>query len=230
MQLSTNSQLRTQAREALRGNWAIAVVATLLYVVIILFFTMPMSISYQNFIESLTGNSVSLWSAPFFAGSLWRGITSVSFLLYVFVGLPVVYGYITIFLKFSRDSQPLSISDLFVGFRNYSRTVLTILLMSLYTFLWMLLLYIPGLIKSYSYAMTPYLLADHPEMSGNELIEKSMRMMKGNKMKLFLLDLSFIGWILLTFVTCGLAMLWVGPYTMAARAAFYNELKEVAGE
>ncbi len=89
-----------------------------------------------------------------------------------------------------------------------------------------MLLYIPGIIKSYSYAMTYYIAQDEPELSAEKCICKSMDMMKGHKMELFLLDLSFIGWILLCILTGGIALLWVEPYYLSARAAFYEELKE----
>lgn len=98
------------------------------------------------------------------------------------------------------------------------------LLVMLFTFLWSLLLVIPGIIKAYSYAMAPYLLAEHPEMSASEAIKESQLMMDGHKMDLFILDLSFIGWALLVPITCGLILIYLIPYTMTARANFYREL------
>jgi uncharacterized membrane protein len=73
--------------------------------------------------------------------------------------------------------------------------------------------------------MTFYILRDNPGMTANEAITASREMMNGNKMKLFLLDLSFIGWILLTIVTFGIASFWTLPYMQAARAAFYEDIK-----
>lgn len=94
----------------------------------------------------------------------------------------------------------------------------------------MFLLIIPGIVKSYSYALTPYILKDHPELKFNAAIEESMRMMNGYKMKLFLLDLSFIGWALLTILTFGIGVLFLEPYVSASRAAFYEDLKaELSG-
>ena len=88
----------------------------------------------------------------------------------------------------------MNIGGLFDGFNDFGRIVGTKLLQAIYTFLWTLLLVIPGIIKNYSYAMTDFILKDQPELANNAAIEKSMAMMDGNKMKLFLLDLSFIGW------------------------------------
>ena len=97
----------------------------------------------------------------------------------------------------------------------------------LYTFLWRLLFVIPGIVKSYSYAMTYYIMLDHPEMKINQAITESRRMMNGYKWKLFVLDLSFIGWRLLgLIVPLGLLnILYVNPYIAATKAAFYEELK-----
>ena len=73
--------------------------------------------------------------------------------------------------------------------------------------------------------MTPYLLLDRPELSATEAITESRKMMNGHKMDLFLLDLSFIGWVLLSILTCGILFFYVAPYMQAARAEFYRTLK-----
>lgn len=83
---------------------------------------------------------------------------------------------------------------------------------------------VPGIIKTYSYAMTAYLLKDRQELKFNAAIEESMRMMSGNKMRLFILDLTFIGWYLLGIITFGIGLLWVIPYHSSARIAFYQDL------
>ena len=88
------------------------------------------------------------------------------------------------------------------------------------------MLIIPGVIKAYSYAMTDFILKDKPEMKNNAAIEKSMAMMDGYKMKLFLLDLSFIGWFILCLFTFGIGFFFLQPYIQVAHAAFYENLKE----
>ena len=105
----------------------------------------------------------------------------------------------------------------------------TVVLVFIYTFLWSLLLIIPGVVKHYSYAMTPYILKEEPEMKNNAAIEKSMVMMDGNKMKLFLLDLSFIGWAILCLFTFGIGFFFLQPYMQASHAAFYEDLKAQQG-
>jgi uncharacterized membrane protein len=108
---------------------------------------------------------------------------------------------------------------------NIGTKFISMLLVQIYIMLWTLLFYIPGIVKSYSYAMTPYILLDKPELSATEAITESRKMMNGHKMELFLLDLSFIGWILLSLLTCGILFFYVAPYMQAARAEFYRTLK-----
>lgn len=121
---------------------------------------------------------------------------------------------------------------MFEGYNKelFSRVLTTTLLYYVYVFLWSLLLLIPGCIKSYSYAMTPYILKDNPEMKNNAAIEESMRMMDGHKLELFLLDLSFIGWAILSILTCCIGFLWLVPYMNMARVNFYEDLKKASVE
>lgn len=100
------------------------------------------------------------------------------------------------------------------------------ILMSVYTALWFMLFFIPGIVKTYSYAMAPYIKADHPEYTPTEVITESRRIMNGNKMRLFCLQLSFIGWFFVSMFTLGIGMLWVTPYISAATAAFYEEIRD----
>jgi len=115
-------------------------------------------------------------------------------------------------------------------FKNFFKRWGASLLVSLYTCLWSLLFILPGLIKSYSYAMTPYIMMEKPEMGIRDAITKSRQIMKGHKWQLFCLDLSFTGWMLLSIVTLGIALIWVWPYYSTARATFYKEIKKSANK
>ena len=97
-------------------------------------------------------------------------------------------------------------------------------LQSIYILLWSLLFIIPGIIASYSYAMTEYILAEHLELSASEAISRSKQMMDGNKWRLFCLQFSFIGWSILCAFTLGIGIFWLTPYKQAATAAFYREV------
>lgn len=223
MELSTNATLRAKARESLSGRWAMAVVATIVYMAIAMTITSPASISYNRFLTDLQ-NAPSLFAGPFFEGTLWSTLSTMSFLACVFVAWPLAYGYITTFITTVRDNSEFEINGIFSGFGNYTKVFSTMLLMNVYVGLWSCLLFVPGVIKSYSYAMTPYILAENPGIGADEAICKSMKMMDGQKMDLFLLDLSFLGWLVLACLTCGVGLLWLMPYMNSARAAFYLDL------
>ena len=147
------------------------------------------------------------------------------------LALPLTWGFQTLFLGAVRGGEATA-KDMFEGYNKelFSRVLTTTLLYYVYVFLWSLLLLIPGCIKSYSYAMTPYILKDNPEMKNNAAIEESMRMMDGHKLELFLLDLSFIGWAILSILTCCIGFLWLVPYMNMARVHFYEDLKKASVE
>ena len=147
------------------------------------------------------------------------------------LALPLTWGYQTLFLGAVRGGEATA-KDMFEGYNKelFSRVLTTTLLYYVYVFLWSLLLLIPGCIKAYSYAMTPYILKDNPEMKNNAAIEESMRMMDGHKLELFILDLSFIGWALLSLLTCCIGFLWLAPYMNMARVNFYEDLKKASVE
>lgn len=190
--LKLNSELRAISRTTLSGNWMMAALATLVYLLI--------------------AGGVS--SIPV-AGSV----------LAIIITYPLVYGFAILFLDLFREGKPIDIGKLFDGFKDFGRVWVTLILVAIYTILWTCLLIIPGIVKSYSYALTPFILKDEPELKYNAAIEKSMRMMDGYKMKLFLLDLSFIGWMILSVLTLGIGLLFLQPYMNTARAAFYEDLK-----
>lgn len=120
-----------------------------------------------------------------------------------------------------------NVSDMGMGFDvSYKRNVKVLFFRDLYVMLWLLLFIIPGIVKIYEYRMIPYLLADNPNMSKQEAFRNSKAMMKGNKWRAFVLDLSFILWDILGVITLGIvSVLWVDPYRQLTDAALYNALK-----
>ena len=109
--------------------------------------------------------------------------------------------------------------------RSFVNSFIAILLTRIFTMLWSLLFIIPGIIKAYAYSMTPYIIADNPEIDAMKAIEMSQEMMKGHKMELFFLHLSFIGWYILTIFTFGIGMFFLMPYVQTSVANFYVELR-----
>ena len=173
--------------------------------------------------QSLAGN----WGAAILGLVIYGAIVSLLSTTGVgsFVTGLVSLGYISLYISLLRGKTPTFEGSISAITENIGTKFVSTLLVMLYTFLWSLLFIIPGIVKSYSYAMTPYILLDRPELSATDAIKESEKMMNGHKMELFILDLSFIGWILLSMLTCGILVLYVEPYMMATKSAFYLELK-----
>jgi Predicted integral membrane protein len=154
-------------------------------------------------------------------------LTSATFGIGAFIFLGVMqFGIVNVFLGISRFRQS-KIENLFIGFSSYfTSSCVAGLIMTFCTFAWTLLFYIPGIVKLLSYSMTFHVLNDHPEMTGNEAVKESMRIMNGHKMDLLIFNLSFIGWHILTGLTLGLASLYVVPYMHVATAKFYDAIKD----
>lgn len=210
--MKSNQYYKNEALSALRGNWANALVATIILVALALFFSSNDAINsyYQRIVIN-----------PFIGYSL----TFIS----MFVLLPLSVGYSnSMRVLLETGDNRLANNSFSLGFGNWLHVVWGMILSTIYIFLWTLLLVIPGIIKSYSYALTPYILVEHPEMSANEAIEESMRLMDGHKFDLFYLQLSFIGWAILSILSLGLGFFWLIPYQMTAQAAFYRDIKNEA--
>ncbi len=174
-----------------------------------------------------TGQSVGEMSQDVgFILSVVAGTTSVvALLLNTFVFKPLEIGGRQFFLNNSEGRG--NIDDFLQGFKvNYLNNVLTMFLRDLFVALWTLLFIIPGIVKMYAYSLVPYILAENPEMSGTEAIKLSNEMMKGHKWKAFVLDLSFLGWLLLSVLTLGLVgIFFANPYVYATDAELYKAIK-----
>ena len=198
--MKTISEYKNLALQSLEGNWTKAAVATLIFFVI----------------YGLLGTTPSFFMSPV-SGTISQYIVALAL-------LPLSWGLIVYYQRIVRR-EDLAYEHLFDGFSDYVRIFLAELLKGIYILLWALLLIIPGFIKQYSYSMTEFILKDNPEMNGEEAICESMRMMQGHKKDLFLLDLSLIGWLILSILTLGIGFLFSYPYLYSAHAHFYEDLK-----
>ena len=156
--------------------------------------------------------------------SLGLGSSLVMLLLSILVFNPLIVGCYRFFLQNSRGLSNLR--ELGAGFRDdWGNVVLTMFLKNLFIFLWALLFIIPGIVKAYSYRMVPYIIKEHPEISGTQAITLSRQMMNGHKWNTFVLDLSFLGWHILSILTLGiLEIFFVTPYIQATDAELYKAL------
>lgn len=148
----------------------------------------------------------------------------LSIVSFILMG-PFEYGLKGASLKVS-NAEVIKVENLFDGFKDFSRAFLLNVINSIFVFLWSLLFIIPGIIKVISYSMSYYIIIENPNMSANDARKESMRIMQGNKWRYFCLQLSFIGWLLLSILTFGILLYWVNPYMYVANAEFYKSLKE----
>jgi uncharacterized membrane protein len=215
----TYSDIRAKARENLRGRWGVSVAAA--FVAAIFGALLATSGNMVQITEKLSGESAS-GMAPVLA--LLASAVSAFSLVRLILGGVVQLGYAR-FLLNQHDGREHTVKDLFSQFDRFSVGFLQLFLRELFVALWCILLVVPGIIKSFSYAMTPFILAEHPELTAKQAIRRSMEMMDGHKGQLFVLGLTFIGWEILNGLTLGIGSLWLNPYKNAAYAVFYRQLK-----
>ena len=223
------AELKMRGNMAFKKNYVSAVVVALLMGI---FGTVSGESSARRVSENSDIYSGNLFNVGLITGLL-AGIVTVVILIVlvakVFVGNLLKMGGYRFFIL-NQTAQP-GIGTLLDGFRSghYVNIVLTMFLRDLFTALWSLLLVVPGIVKHYEYLMVPYIIAENPAMDYKEAFQISKQMMDGEKMEAFIMDLSFLGWYLLSAVTCGLlAIFYVNPYVQASFAEMYTFNKQKA--
>jgi len=165
------------------------------------------------------------------------GIFAIVFIFAVafktFISNPIIVGGRKYFIEAAEavnGEEQARFGLLGFGFKgnNYMEIVKPMFLVDLYVLLWTLALIIPGIIASYTYKMVPYILADNPNIGTKRALELSKQMTDGEKMDIFILDLSFIGWYLLGLLACCVGVLFVQPYYDSTQAELYRVLREKA--
>ena len=171
----------------------------ILFAVYIVIFVISLVVSFIPVVGSLT---CSLFLSPVFS-----------------ISLTMIYLNIA-------NGKEIKVGDVFEGFYHFWASFKITFLAGLFIFLWSLLLIVPGIVKTFSYSMAYFIWAENKEMGALEAITKSKEMMEGHKMDLFVLLLSFVGWILLGYVTFGLAFIYSLPYINTTAVMFYKSIKE----
>ena len=220
---------RAIARESLRGKWKVAILTGFVASLI----GAGLATGGGGSSSSSNNNSVGTLVRDFQTTDVWLRFRTLIIIAIVILAVWLIVtivisgagklGYAIFNLKLV-DKKEVSLSDLFSQFHRLGTGFCMNFLLALYTLLWTLLFIIPGIIKGFSYAMTPYILAENPELTAKEAIERSKDMMEGNRWRLFCLEISFIGWGILSLLTLGIGSLWLTPYMEASVAAFYREI------
>lgn len=138
---------------------------------------------------------------------------------------PFYLGYISFLKSVKAGGEDARFERLFDGFNDFGRGVGALILVAIFVYLWALLLVIPGLIMSYAYSMTFFIISDEKDISVMDAIRKSRKMMRGYKWKLLGLQIRFIGWLLLCVLTFGILTFWIDPYMEMSTLNFYLDIK-----
>lgn len=248
----TREELKMRGKMAFKRNyWAAVLVAFVIAIAGGGFFNSANSArnSYERYNSGYDngysysddfGNDYS-YDSGFSAGSVVNSTFGVIFsavmgivaifviLLKVFIGNPLIVGGNRFFILNQTEQPSAGTLGYVFGSGNAGNVILTMFLKDLYVCLWSLLFVIPGIVKSYEYMMVPYILAENPGMERSEAFLISKRMMDGQKWNAFVLELSFIGWEILSGITFGiLGIFYVNPYECATMAEFYAWNREVA--
>lgn len=238
----SNSMLKERAKRILSNSYWMAFVVCLVGGII----TGGMNIGYRfsgnnnifkpnNTINNFQGDFNSFFQNPLVISTILGIIGFIAVigftigLVYtLFVVKPVLVGKARFFLSNRKGNTDFV--NLFYAFKNgkYLNIVKAMAWRYLFTFLWTLLFIIPGIVKAYAYSMTPYILADNPDIGYDRALKLSMEMTNGYKADIFVLQLSFIGWYLLGILCCGIGVIFVNPYYEAAMAEMYGQLRKNA--
>lgn len=219
------SDYRRIARDRLAGNWLTSVlvtlVAALLGGMVASSGSFSINLNLENLAPYIDEEAIQLILPTIIAFT--SALSTLSYAQFVLGGV-VRVGHAQYLLHQYDRTEELHIKTLFSKFDIFLKAFLLQLLTNLFIVLWTLLFVIPGIVKAYSYAMAPFIMAENPEISPKDAITASRQLMDGHKWELFCLNFSFIGWALLSGLTLGIGTLFLNPYTNAAYAAFYRRL------
>ncbi len=215
--MKTNQEYKNEALAALKGNWAPALVASIAVTICVAVCTGPAFVSNM----AVMGQFPAQISLEMIQLLSWIGMPFTILFMY-----PLLLGYTVAHRNLLEGDADVTSNTFGIAFSGWLRNVWAVFLMYLFTILWTFLLIIPGIIKGLAYSLTPYILKDYPELTANQAINLSQKMMKGHKFDLFYLGLSFIGWFLLGMFTLGIGYIWLMPYMYTAFAAFYQDVKK----
>lgn len=214
----TRKELKDNAKQSLRGNWGWAIIVFLITAIIFGIFTGAGHWLDETYINYDGTNIFYQFASPIGLILLWIGS---------FIGLSRNIAFLELRDDQKEEKPYMAAFSVFTENR-FGPELINFVLVSIFTFLWTWLLIIPGIIKAYSYSMTPYIVKDMvasgKQVSATYGINASKELMKGHKMALFIFDLSFLGWNILAAITCGIGYLWVTPYYQTAKANFYRHI------
>lgn len=196
--------LKRNAKDQLRGKWGLAIAALIIFTII-----PSIIISIGSVAES-------------------QAIMAIGAIIAVIIMGPLMYGLCAFILNMVRGNNA-QISDIFAGFNGkvFVKAFIIMLLSGIATSIGFCILIVPGIILSLMFSQSFFILVDNNDMSAIDCMKASCQIMNGNKMYLFVLMLSFIGWYIVGSITCGIGFLWIYPYYNITLGNFYEQVKGV---
>lgn len=217
--MKQNKEYRAAGWAVLKGNWEQSIIATFIVMVLPELLAAVMW-GFSLLLENGVGGE--FWAVPVIVTVMI--ILQLSFVYFLMI--PAAVGLVNSFnLLYSRGDGRILSNMKSLTFSDVARSALGIFMVNLVTWLFSLLLFIPGLIASIALFPVPFLLKERPEISVMDTLRLSRKMMDGHKMQLFKLILSFLGWAVLNMFTLGVGSLWLTPYMLTTLAAFYQDVK-----
>lgn len=209
--MKTYSEYRAVARQTLGDRWNEAALVMFFITLVAALFSGPNACG-----------SLLHWSSVF--TNAWSGLYFAAVILLI---MPLQAVFSIILLRWVRGSEERLLESTWQTFlHKFEHVVVPMALMFVIVIaVSVVTLCIGGIIFAFAYAMVPFVIEDHPDMSAREVLRTSREMMRGHKWELFVLELSYIGWILLCIITFGVAMFWVEPWMTTAMAHFYEDIK-----
>ena len=197
------AELKRHAKDQLKGKWGLAVGGIIVLFLIQFVF---------NFISGFFEDNTIIFII----------VTLVSLV----VSSAMSIGMCRFSLNYAYDEKQPVLGDIFSGFKIILKAIGLFFLLGIIVLVGMILLVIPGIILSFMFSQSYFILADDNSKSIIQCLKESAAMMKGYKFKYFVLSLSFLGWIILGIITLGIGLLWVIPYMNVTMASFYLKVKD----
>ena len=223
-------QLKREAKDIVRSARVSAYLFTLLYLAIV---------NVLDVIRTYVNATVPAYMELYFPGipvpEFLAQAVELPGTLVLFVSVMVwllttvlLAGY-TLYHLGVRRGEEMGYTSLFDGFSFVGKVILLQLIMMLLISLWSMLFVIPGVIASYRYRFALYNLCENPEMGVMEALAMSCAQTQGHKMDLFVLDLTFVGWRMLSVLTLGIGDIWITPYVMQTNMGYFQQIKQMKG-
>ena len=214
-------EIRREAREALKGNWLVAIIAS---------FIAGTFCASGSGVSSSTTEEIDFTALEqFTSAELISAIALLGgFVLFGLIVSVLIYALISVgYAQFNIDlidGVKPRIITMFSKGKQVGTAIIANILVFLRVLVGTILFIIPGIIAAYQYSMVNYIIAENPGIKASEALKMSKEMMRGNKFRFFCLSLSFFGWAIVVVLTLGIASIWVAPYMQAAYAAFYKDI------